>query len=80
MGPKSDHVRLPKDLRTGAVPHLPAAGTGPGAAWEMHGQAKCRLAAPEFYWTIDGLKAGVSEHPRACAIKAGVHACLMRGA
>lgn len=67
-------------MRTGAVPHLPAAGPVPGAAWEVRGQAKHGPEAPGFCRTVGGPEAAVSEHPWACAIKAGTRACPVRGA
>ena len=58
--------------------HLPAAGPELSAVEEVWRQAKYRLVTSEFYSTLDGLKAVVSEHFRICAINVDIYKYLMR--
>ena len=58
--------------------YLPVAKPELSAVGEVRWQAKYRLVTSEFYATLDGLKASVSEHFRTCAIKVDIYKYLMR--
>ena len=76
---KSKKVRRHPERNPDVIPlHLPAAGPGLSAVGVVRGQARYGPVTSEFHAMLDGTTAAVSEHPRTCAIRAGIYKYLMR--
>ena len=65
--------RYPERTTDVLLLYLPVARPELSAVEEVWGQAKYRLITSEFYATLEGLKATVSEHFRTCAIKVDIY-------